>query len=113
MSAVGRLLERHETKEGADGGQTQVARPDAGAAPHLEIGQERANERRLQIVERQGRRGLAEPRLREREQQPECIPIRCDRIGADIALTHEPFGEVTLDQRGDVVARLHGPASHR
>ena len=28
--AVGRLLERHETKEGADGGQTQVARPDAG-----------------------------------------------------------------------------------
>jgi hypothetical protein len=30
--AVGRLLERHETKEGADGGQTQVARPDAGAA---------------------------------------------------------------------------------
>ena len=78
-----------------------------------EIGQERADERRLQIVERQRRRGLAEPGLRKREQQPECIPIRCDRIGADIALTHEPFGEVTLDQRGDVAARLHGPASHR
>jgi hypothetical protein len=31
--AVGRLLERHETKKGADGGQTQVAGPDAGGAP--------------------------------------------------------------------------------
>ena len=65
--AVGRLLERHETKEGADGRQTQVARPDAGAALRLEIGQERADKRRLQIVERQGRRGLAEPRLRKPE----------------------------------------------
>ena len=35
--AVGRLFERHETKEGADGGQAQVARPDAGAALRLEI----------------------------------------------------------------------------
>ena len=36
--AVGRLLEGHKTKEGANGGQTQVARPDAGAALRLEIG---------------------------------------------------------------------------
>jgi len=50
--AVSRLLERHEPEEGADGGQTQVARPDAGAALRLEIVQERADEWRIQIVER-------------------------------------------------------------
>src|SRR3979409_945929 len=56
--AVSRLLEGHETEEGADGRQAQVARPDAGAALRFEIGQERADEWRIQIVERQGRRGL-------------------------------------------------------
>ena len=28
-------------------------------------------------------------------------------------LTHEPLGEVTLDERGDVAAELHGLVSHR
>jgi hypothetical protein len=42
--AVSRLLEGHETEEGADGCQAQVARLDAGAALRLEIGQERADE---------------------------------------------------------------------
>ena len=51
--AVRRLLERHEPEEGADGGQAQVAGLDAGTALRLEIGQECADERRIQIVERQ------------------------------------------------------------
>jgi hypothetical protein len=34
--------------------------------------------------------------------------VGCDCIGADVALTHEPLGEVTLDERGDVVALLDG-----
>jgi hypothetical protein len=49
-----------------------------------------------------------EPRLCKREQQPERVPVGCDCIGADVALTYEPLGGVTLDERGDVVALLDG-----
>jgi hypothetical protein len=70
---VSGLLEGHEAEEGADGGQTQVTCPDPGASPRLEIGQERADEWRVQIVEGQFRWRLAQPRLREREQQPERV----------------------------------------
>src|SRR5262249_5597111 len=110
---VCRLLERHEPEEGANGSQAQVPRLGASTALRLEIGQERTYERYIQLVERQDRWGLAELRLRECEQQPECIPVRCDRVGADVALAHEPLGEVTLDQRGYIAGRLHGVASHR
>src|SRR5665647_3621711 len=111
--AVGRLLEGREPEEGANGRQAQVARPDAGASLRLEISEERADERRIEIVKGQGRRGLAEPSLCKREREPERVPVGCDRVGADVALTHEPLGEVTLDERGDVVALLHGLASQR
>src|SRR6202163_1330978 len=112
-SAVDRLFEGREPEEGANGRQAQVSRPDADASIRLEICEERADERRIEIVKGQGRRKLAEPRLCKREQQPERVPVGCDRVGADVALTHEPLGEVTLDQRGDVVAGLHGLVSHR
>jgi hypothetical protein len=111
--AAGRLLEGHEPEEGANGRQAQVARPDAGAPLRLEIGKEGTDERHIQIVEGQGRRGLAQPRLCKPEQQPECVLVGCDRVGADIALSHEPLGEVMLDKRGDVAARLHRLTSHR
>ena len=41
------------------------------------------------------------------------VSLRCDRIGADAALAHEPLGEVALDERGDIAGGLHGVASHR
>jgi hypothetical protein len=99
QGTVGRLLEGRESEEGTNGRQAQVARPDAGAPLRLEINEERADERYIQIVEGQGRRRLAEPRLCKREQQPERVSVGCDRVGADVALTHEPLGEVTLDER--------------
>lgn len=111
--AVRWLLERHEPEEGADGGQAQVARLGAGTALRLKIDQECTDERCIQVAECQSRGGLTEPRLCEREQQPERIPIGCDRVGADVALAHEPLGEVALDQRGDIAGGLHGAASHR
>src|SRR5271166_830532 len=113
MRAVGRLLEGREPEERADGGQAQVARSDASAPLRLEILQKRADERRVQIVERQNRRWLAKSSLRKGEQQPKRVSVRSDRVGADIALTHEPLGEVTLDERGDITARLHGLTSQR
>src|SRR5262245_46483716 len=91
---AGRFLERHETKKGADSGQAKVACPDAGAALLLEVFEKRVDERRVQIVEHQGRGRLAQPPLCKKEQQPERVPVGCDRVSADIALAHEPIGEV-------------------
>jgi hypothetical protein len=71
------------------------------------------NERRIQILENQGGGRLAQSRLCKNEQQPEAVPIGCDRVGADVALAHEPIGEVTLNERGHIAARLHGLAPHR
>src|SRR5262245_38537594 len=110
---AGRLLERHETKKGADSGQAKVACPDAGATLLLEVFEKRVDERRVQIVEHQGRGRLAQPPLCKKEQQPERVPVGCDRVCAYVALTHEPLSEVALDKRGYVAARLHGLASHR
>jgi len=83
---VSRILERHKTNEGADGGQAQVARPDAGAALRLEIGQERAYERRTQIIERQGRRCL---------RSLACANLNSSRTASlkdEIVLTSSPCG---------------------
>src|SRR5262245_14093554 len=81
---AGRFLERHETKKGADSGQAKVACPDAGAALLLEVFEKRVDERRVQIVEHQGRGRLAQPPLCKKEQQPERVPVGCDRVSADI-----------------------------
>ena len=113
MGAVGRLLEGREPEEGADGGQAQVARPYARTPLRLEIIEKRTDERRIQIVERQGRRRLAKPSLCKREQETESIPVGRDRVGADVALPHKPLGKIALDERGHVAVRLHGLASHR
>jgi len=78
--AVRRLLERHEPEEGADRSQAQVAGLGAGTALRLKIDQECTDERSFQVAECQIRRGLTEPRLGEREQQPERIPVGCDRV---------------------------------
>src|SRR5580658_9145876 len=58
----------------------------AGAELYLEIGEERADERCIQIGECQGRWGLPQPHLCEHEQQPERVPVGGDRVGANIAL---------------------------
>ena len=91
--AVGRLLEGGEPEERVNGRQAQVARPRARAPLCLEVSEERADESNVQIVEGQGRRRLAEPRLCKPEQQPERVPVGCDRVGTGIALTYEPLGE--------------------
>jgi len=54
QGAVGWLLKRYETEEGANGSKAQIAGPDAGTTLGLEIGKERADEGRFQIVEFQG-----------------------------------------------------------
>ena len=80
QGAVSRLLERHKPEEGANGCQTQVARLDAGASLRLEISKERADKRRIEIVEGQGRRRFAEQRLCKREQKPKRVSVGCDRL---------------------------------
>ncbi len=51
---IGRLLEGHEPKEGANGRQAQVACRDAGTPCGLEISKECADEVSIQIIDSQG-----------------------------------------------------------
>jgi len=76
QGAVSRLLERYEPEEGANGCQAQVARLDAGASLRLEISEERADKRRIEIVEGQGRRRFAELRLCKRPRPPPRIETK-------------------------------------
>lgn len=111
--AVGRLFEGNEPEEGVNGGQAQIPRSRADAPLSLEIGKERADEWCIEIIDDQSRGRLAEPRLCKPEQQPERVPIECDRVGTDVALAHESLREVPLDQGGDIATLLHGASSHR
>jgi hypothetical protein len=88
MGAVGWLLKGCKPGERADGGQAQVARPDAGA-PARRHPDRRAPRPTAACGAAPG----------QREQQPERIPVGCDRVWADIALTHEPLGKIALDER--------------
>jgi hypothetical protein len=110
---VGRFLEGNEPEEGVNGGQAEIARSGADASLCLEIGKERADEWCIEIIDDQIGGRLAEPRLCKPEQQPERVPIGCDRVATDVALAHEPLRKVPLDQRGDITTLLHGAASHR
>lgn len=63
-SAASGLFERRKPEERPNCGQAQIARSDPGAAPRLEIDQERADEGRIQISERRRQRsavGTAAP----------------------------------------------------
>ncbi len=60
--------------------QARVARPGAVAAVVLEVFKERADQRRVEVVEVQLARLFAGLLLCEAEQQPECVSVGGDRL---------------------------------
>jgi hypothetical protein len=62
----------------------------------LEVIQERADQRRVEIIDVQ-RRGLpAGPLGGEAEQQPQRVAVGVDRVRAGLALADQPVGEERL-----------------
>jgi len=76
------MFKRGEPVEGVDRPQAGVARPGAVAAVLLEVPEERADQRCVEIVDVQLERLLAGLFLREAQQQPKRVAVGSDRLRA-------------------------------
>ena len=76
------VLERRVPVEGMDRPQAGVAGSRAVAPVFFEMLEERADQRRVEIVDVQLERLLAGPLVREAQQQPERVPVGGDRLRA-------------------------------
>jgi hypothetical protein len=90
-----------EAEKGVDRGEAGVAGADAAAAIVLQVFEERAHQRRVEIPELKLRGCLAGPLLRVSEQQPEGVPVRVDGVGAHVALGAEAGDKAGLEARGE------------
>ena len=93
------MSERGEPVERVDRPESCVAGPGAVAAFLFEMGEERADQRRVEIVDVQLERLLAGLSLREGEQQSERVAVGGDRLRAGIALGDQTLGEERLQRR--------------
>ena len=100
--------QRREADEGADGGQTRIAGLNAVASILFEVIEERQDDGRIEVVERE-RVGLPLAVLIEKgEQQTEGVAIGVDGLGADGPLLHEMVGEERTEQRAEPDGGDHG-----
>src|SRR3954462_15633789 len=82
-----------------DRGQARVASAHAVAAFAFQVGEEGADQRRVEVLEADLRRRLAGACLDELQQQPERVAVGSDRVRAGVTLAQETTGEVALQQR--------------
>jgi len=93
--------QRREPEQRVDRGQSGVAGADAVAALLLEVVQERADHRRVQLVDVQpgGRDTGAGGDVTE--QQPHRVAVGGDGVVAGVLLPDQPVGEERLQGRGE------------
>ncbi len=94
--AVGGVVE-----QGPDGGEAGVAGPDADASFVLEVVEEVADERRVDVVEGEAARRLAGAGLGVAENLAPRVPVGGDGVRAGLLLGSETVGEERLEQRSD------------
>jgi integrase/recombinase XerD len=99
LRRVLRHLERRVAKERANGRQAQVAAARTDAAAVLQVLQERGDQRCVDLFELETLWCNAKPLLREAQQLPKAVAVRGDRVGAALALLHQPAREEGLQQR--------------
>jgi hypothetical protein len=76
-----------------------VAGCGAVAPVVVQMIQERANRRRVQVIDREAERRLVGLMRGEQQQQPDRVPVGGDGSGAGLQLPGQPFGEEALQQR--------------
>ena len=76
------MLERGETVERVDRAEAGVAGAGTVAAVAFEVGEERADQRCVEVVDVQLERLLAGLVVREAQQQPERVAVGGDRLRA-------------------------------
>ena len=80
------MLERGEPVEGVNRAEPRVAGPRTVAAFVFEVAEERADQRRVQVVDVQLEWLLTSLVVREAQQQPERVAVGGDSLRAGIAL---------------------------
>ena len=93
QGGVARLVQGDEAEERADGCEAGVAGPWVVATFGLEMVQEVAEQRGVEVVQGHPRGRLVQRTLGVAHQQPERRAIAGDGMRARLALTHEAFGE--------------------
>jgi hypothetical protein len=88
------VFQRGEAVERVDGAEPRVTGPGAVAPVLFEMGEERADQRRVEIVEVQLIWLLAGLLVREAQQQPERIAVGGDRLRAGVALRDQAVGVI-------------------
>ena len=99
LAACSGCLERGVSEQRADRGQPRVAGADLVAALVLEVIEERADQRRLKIVDVEIARRGAGLLGDEGEQQPDRVAVCGDRVRARALLPDQPVGEERLQCR--------------
>jgi hypothetical protein len=85
--------------------QAGVAGAGAVSPLALEVLEEGADQRRVEVGELELAGLLAGLRVGEAKQQPEAVAVGGDRLGAGVALAEQPFAEEGLQDRGE---QVHG-----
>jgi hypothetical protein len=91
------VFERCELVERVDRRQAVVAGPWAVAAVLFEVGEERADQRCVEVIDAQIARVLAGRGRGECEQQPERVAVGRDRLPAGVELRDQTLSEIRLD----------------
>ena len=91
-----RLADGDIVTEGVDRGEADIPCPRRVAPVLLDMIEKRADERSIQVVEREARGRLVEPLLGKPEQQPKRIAIGRNGMGARPLLPDQPFRKEAL-----------------
>ena len=102
---VGRLAQGGVAEQGADRDEPGVAGPDAVSPSVLEVVEECADQRGVEVGKHEQGGRLAGALLGKGEQEPERVSVGGDRVRACPPLGEKPIGEERFQDRGE---RAHG-----
>jgi len=88
-----------------DGSQPQIPAARAQISMLLQVIEKRHDQRGIDDLKRQSRRGCVQPLLSKLQQEAEGITIRTDRMRTGLPLLHEPLGEEPLQQWSEAGSR--------
>jgi hypothetical protein len=81
-----------------DGRQTRIATARRVAALLLKVIEEGADDAWIEILQSKRGRLLPQALPREAEQEPKCVAVGCDRVGARLPLTDQTVREEGFEQ---------------
>ena len=107
------MSQRRVGEQRVDGGQAVVAGAHAVVPFSFQVIEEGADHDRVEVLQAELRRRLADAALGEAEEQTERVAIGGDRVGAGPALADEAIGEEALHDRSERAHRCAMPAASR